>query len=94
MRLNRESPLNVKQLIVGTLACSMANVAWGGAVALGTPMGTTLGITLGQLLGLSLGSVLPIASGGLLTVAAASLVIGIWIVRRKKHREADISQKH
>jgi hypothetical protein len=37
--------------------------------------------------------VLPIASGGLLAVAGVSLVIGVCIVRRKKHREADISQK-
>ena len=93
MRTNRESSLNVKQLIVGILACSMANAALAGAVALGTPLGRSLGVGLGQVLGLSLGSALPIASGGLLAVAGVSLVIGVCIVRRKKHREADISQK-
>jgi hypothetical protein len=94
MRTNRESPLNARQLIVGTLACSMANVALAGpAVSLGVPLGRSLGITLGAVLGIPLGSVLPIASGGLLTVAAVSLVIGICIVRRKKHREVEISQK-
>ena len=86
--------MNVNRLIVGTSACLMANAALaGGAVSLGTPLGRGLGVALGQVLGFSLGSVLPIASGGLLAVAAVSLVIGICIVRRKKHREAEISQK-
>ena len=94
MRTNRESPLTVKQLIVGILACSVPNAVLAGtAVALGTPLGRSLGVVLGQVLGFSLGAVLPIASGGLLTVAAVSLVIGVCIVRRKKHREVDISQK-
>jgi hypothetical protein len=84
-RARRESHLNANRLIVGALAISATSVASaGGPTTLGVPMGVNLGTVLGQVMGFSLGSVLPIAGGGLLTVAAASLVVGIFLVRRKK----------
>jgi len=77
--------MTINQLIVGTLAFSMTNVALAGeGVPLGATLGVTLGRVLGGVLGAPLGTALPIASGGLLSVAAASLVLGICIVRRKQ----------
>jgi len=79
--------LNPVKLIVVTSALAMTTLALAGpTVPLGTPLGGTLGIGLGAVLGNALGSILPIASGGLLTVAALSLVLGIYIVRRKRSR--------
>jgi len=79
--------LNPVKLIVVTSALAMTNLALAGpTVPLGTPLGQPLGIALGAVLGNALGSILPIASGGLLTVAALSLVVGIYIVRRKRIR--------
>jgi hypothetical protein len=78
--------VNANKLIVGALAVLLSTAALAGpTVPLGLTLGVSLGTTLGGVLGLPLGSVLPIASVGLLTVAAASLLIGIYIVRRKKH---------
>jgi hypothetical protein len=55
---------------------------------LGNPLGHVLGLPLGgrlgSLLGLTLGDTLP--ASGILVVAAASLALGIYIVRRKRHR--------
>jgi hypothetical protein len=75
--------LNFVKLIVVTSALAMANVALAGPTV---PLGTSLGVRLGAALGSRLGSVLPIASGALLLVAALSLVLGIYIVRRKRNR--------
>jgi hypothetical protein len=59
-------------------------------VALGGPLGLTLGqglgATLGFVLGTPVGSALPLESAGLLMVSALSLAVGIYIVKRKKHR--------
>jgi hypothetical protein len=79
--------VNVIRLVVGAFAVSMTGaVAAGPTVPLGTSLGVSLGVGLGSVLGFPLGAVLPVATGGLLTVAAASLVAGIWMVRRKKRR--------
>ena len=79
--------MNLNKLVVGTVASLIANAALAGGttVPLGTTLGRNLGISLGQLLGFSLGAELPLANAALLTVAAVSLVVGIWIVRRKKN---------
>ena len=73
--------MNMNRLIVGAFAASIASVAVAGPTVLGTPLGISLGVLLG---GAPLGADLPI--GGLLTVAAMSLMLGIFIVRRKIHR--------
>lgn len=88
--------MNATKLIVAALAASAANVALAGptVVPLGTALGRNLGLTLGGplgatlgfLLGSPLGSALPIASVSLLGVCAASLAVGIYIVKRKKHQ--------
>jgi hypothetical protein len=87
--------LNAGKLIVAALAASAANVALAGpTVPLGTALGRGLGLTLGGPLGAALGfvlgtpfgSALPITSVGLLSVSAVSLAVGIYIVKRKKHR--------
>lgn len=79
--------MNTNKLIVGTLAVLISTVALAGpTVPLGLTLGVSLGEVLGAVLGSPLGSALPIASTGLLTVAAVSLLIGIYIVRRKKHQ--------
>ena len=79
--------MSLVKLIVAASALAMANLALAGpTVPLGTPLGRSLGIGLGAVLGNRLGSVLPIAGGGLLIVAALSLVLGIYIVRRKRNR--------
>ena len=82
----RRVALRANKLIVGALAISMANGALAAAVPLGTSLGVGLGGRLGEVLGNPLGFLLPIVSGGLLTVAAVSLVLGIYIVRRKRNR--------
>jgi hypothetical protein len=90
-----EETLKAVKLIVAALAASAANAALAGpAVALGTSLGQGLGLRLGDplgatlafVLGSPLGGVLPIESAGLLTVSAVSLAVGIYIVKRKKHR--------
>ena len=86
-----EETLNAGKLIVAASAASAANVALAGpTVPLGTALGRGLGLTLGgplgATLGFLLGSPLPIASVGLLSVCALSLAVGIYIVKRKKHR--------
>ena len=79
--------MRANKLIVGALAVSMANGALAGpTVSLGASLGVSLGGRLGEVLGNPLGLLLPIVSGGLLSVAAVSLVLGIYIVRRKRNR--------
>jgi hypothetical protein len=79
--------LNPVKLIVAASGFAMASLALAGpTVPLGTPLGRSLGVGLGAGLGSRLGFVLPIAGGGLLIVAALSLVLGIYIVRRKRNR--------
>lgn len=91
--------MNAIKLIVTAMAAFLANAALAGpTVALGEPLGSALGrglgLTLGDALGATLavvlgtplGGVLPIESAGLLTVSAVSLAVGIYIVKRKKHR--------
>ncbi len=87
--------MNAGKWVVAALAASAANAALAGpTVALGTSLGRGLGLTLGDALGATLGfvlgsplgSVLPVASVGLLSVSALSLAVGIYIVKRKKHR--------
>ena len=83
---NRGDTVNANKLIVGLVAVLISTAALAGpTVPLGLTLGVSLGTTLGAVLGAPLGSVLPIASVGLLTVAGVSLLIGIYIVRRKKH---------
>jgi hypothetical protein len=83
----RRVALRANKLIVGALAVSMANGALAGlTVPLGASLGVSLGGRLGEVLGNPLGLLLPIVSGGLLSVAAVSLVLGIYIVRRKRNR--------
>jgi hypothetical protein len=69
----------MNRLIVGAFAASIASVAVAGPTVLGTPLGSFLGVGLGGFT--VLGADLPI--GALLAVAAMSLVLGIFIVRRK-----------
>lgn len=85
----RRVALRANKLIVGALAVSMANGALAGpTVSLGASLGVSLGGRLGEVLGNPLGLLLPIVSvsGSLLSVAAVSLVLGIYIVRRKRNR--------
>ena len=73
------------KLLVGISAFSVATAASAAAaVPLGQPLGVNLGVVLGFVLGTSLGP-LPLAHVGLLIVAAASLLVGIALVRRKRH---------
>jgi len=94
----KRAKLLLAMLAVGTAVPAVA----GPTIALGVPLGNPLGLTLGGTLGLPLGSllghvlgaplgvpfgdVLPLASSALFVVAAASLGLGIYVVRRKRHR--------
>lgn len=88
--------MNATRLIVAASAALTANAALAGPfTALGTSLGQGLGLTalggslgttLAFVLGAPLGGVLPLGSIGLLTVSAASLVAGIYIVKRRKPR--------
>jgi predicted MFS family arabinose efflux permease len=68
-----------------TLVMAQTTVA-GGVVPPVVPLGVSLGTALGSVLGTPLGIALPMSIDGLLIVAAASLVAGIWIVKRKRAR--------
>lgn len=73
---------------LGALAAADAALA-GPTIPLGSPLGNPLGLTLGTTLGSVLGiplDVVPVAGSVLLLVAAASLALGIYIVRHKRHR--------
>jgi hypothetical protein len=76
--------VKMTNLIVGASAGIASIAAAAGPTApLGTPLGRSLGLALGG--GVPLVADLPTGSV-LLAVAAVSLVAGIFIVRRKKHR--------
>ena len=77
--------MNMTRLIVGTLALVAASAASAGVPPLGTPVGEVMGATLGGLMGGPLGRFI-VESGTLLLIGAATLVVGIYIVRRKQRR--------
>lgn len=82
--------MNAARLWMTMLGLASAGSAVAGpTVPLGQPLGLTLGTVLGHplggVLGVPLGDVLP-AGSAVLMVATVSLALGIYIVRRKRHR--------
>ena len=90
--------MNRARLLIATLGLGSAGSALAGpTILLGQPLGRPLGLnlghvlgdplggTLGTFLGVPLGDALPTGSA-VLVVAAASLALGIYIARRKRHR--------